>query len=201
MPNFSKILFIVILIILAGGVVFLWLQQPPKEKSSDKLLTNNLLLTNKNMKITSPAFGEGQKIPAKYTCDGEGINPSLAIAEIPSNAQSLVLIVDDPDAPSGDFVHWLVWDISPTTTIISEDNVPNGAIQGRNSASQSVYYPPCPPASPAGRPSGVHHYYFKIYALDTKLGLAGLAKKKELLSAMEGHILDWTELVGIYQRG
>ncbi len=145
------------------------------------------------MKITSPSFGDNQPMPPKYTCDGEGFNPPLEIAEIPQNAQGLVLIVDDPDAPSGDFVHWLVWNIPPTITVVAENSVPVSAIQGTTSAGQRSYASPCPP-------SGVHHYHFKVYTLDTKLELAGTAKKKELLSAMEGHILDWAELVGTYQR-
>jgi len=145
------------------------------------------------MKITSPAFENNQMIPQKYTCDGENINPPLQINDIPAGTQSLVLIVDDPDAPSGDWVHWLVWNINPATKLIAENESPQGAIQGTNDFNKQNYGGPCPP-------SGIHHYQFKIYALDTVLNLPSSSRKKDLEKAMENHILDKEILIGLYQR-
>ena len=145
------------------------------------------------MKIASSAFENKQMIPQKYTCDGENINPPLQITEVPSNTQSLVLIVDDPDAPSGDWVHWLVWNINPETKLITENESPQGAIQGTNDFGKQNYGGPCPP-------SGIHHYQFKIYALDTTLNLPSSSRKKDLEKAMANHILDKDMLIGLYQR-
>jgi len=145
------------------------------------------------MKIASSAFENKQMIPQKYTCDGENINPPLQITEVPSNTQSLVLIVDDPDAPSGDWVHWLVWNINPETKLITENESPQGAIQGTNDFGKQNYGGPCPP-------SGIHHYQFKIYALDTTLNLPSSSRKKDLETAMANHILDKDMLIGLYQR-
>jgi hypothetical protein len=144
------------------------------------------------MKITSPAFENNGNLPAKYTCDGAGINPPLSFAEVPAAAQSLVLISDDPDAPSGTFVHWTVWNIDPKTTEIAENSVPAGSMQGVTSYGKEGYGAPCPP-------SGVHHYYFKLYALDTKLYLPGV-RADSLEKAMIGHTLDKAELIGLYTR-
>ena len=145
------------------------------------------------MKIASSAFENKQMIPQKYTCDGENINPPLQITEVPSNTQSLVLIVDDPDAPSGDWVHWLVWNINSETKLITENESPQGAIQGTNDFGKQNYGGPCPP-------SGIHHYQFKIYALDTTLNLPSSSRKKDLEKAMANHILDKDMLIGLYQR-
>jgi len=144
-----------------------------------------------SMKITSPGFEHNQLMPAKFTCDGEEVNPSLIIEDIPANTKSLVLIVDDPDAPMGTWVHWVVYDI-PVVNLIGENRVPGK--QGRNDSSRTGDYGgPCPP-------SGTHRYFFKIYALDTLLNLAKGAGKAEVEKAMQGHILDKAELVGLYQR-
>lgn len=145
------------------------------------------------MEIISPAFTHNGKIPAKYTCDGEDKNPPLKIAAVPQNAQSLVLISDDPDAPMGTWIHWLVWNIAPSVTEIAEDTVPEGGIEGTTSWNRTGYGGPCPP-------SGTHRYLFKIYALDCKLTLAPTAKIADLERAMEGHILDKAELIGLYSR-
>ncbi len=145
------------------------------------------------MKIISSAFEDKQMIPPKYTCDGENINPPLQISNIPTETQSLALIVDDPDAPSGDWIHWLVWNINPAIKLITEDKSPQGAIQGTNDFNKQNYGGPCPP-------SGIHHYQFKIYALDTLLNLPSSSRKKDLEKAMENHILDKALIVGLYQR-
>lgn len=145
------------------------------------------------MRLSSSVFQEGTFIPSRYTCDGADQNPPLSMDAVPPNAQSLVLIVDDPDAPRGDWVHWLVWNIDPSTTEVMENSVPSGAVQGQTDFGKSEWGGPCPP-------SGRHRYFFKLYALDTKLELPSSAQKAKLLSAMEGHILDKTTLIGTYQR-
>jgi len=145
------------------------------------------------MKLTSSAFEHNQNIPAKYTCDNENINPPLYISEVPENAKSLVLIMDDPDAPAGTWVHWTVWNIAPDTAEIPENSVPTNTQQGLTSFGQPGYGGPCPP-------SGTHRYVFKLYALDTTLNLDTNIEKEDIEKAMEGHILDNVELIGLYQR-
>ncbi len=144
------------------------------------------------MKITSSAFQEGGSIPSKFSCDGADTSPPLQIADVPSGAKSLVLIVDDPDAPSGLFTHWTVWNISPQTSSIAEGNTPNG-VQGTSDFGKSGYGGPCPP-------SGTHRYYFKIFALDRELDLPSGAKRGQLDAAMKGHVIAQGELMGRYSR-
>lgn len=146
------------------------------------------------MKITSPVFENNMSIPARYTCDGENISPPLCFKEIPPNTNSLVLIVDDPDAPSGDFVHWIVWNIDPSIRDVFEGNVPNQGVEGMTGFSENGWGGPCPP-------SGVHHYHFKLYALDILLLLQSSPKKIDIEKAMNGHILAEAVLIGLYERG
>lgn len=153
-------------------------------------LTNGV---NGNMIITSPSFQDNGSIPSKYTCDGENVNPPLVIKDVPSGTKSLTLIVDDPDAPRGTWVHWIVWNIDPQTTQISERSVPAQASEGQTDFGKPGYGGPCPP-------SGTHRYFFKVYALDTTLDLSLQADKAELEKAMEGHVLDKAELIGLYSR-
>ncbi len=142
------------------------------------------------MKITSPEFENNKSIPSKFTCEGRDINPALELFDIPSQAQELALIVDDPDAPMGTFNHWVVYNI-PICSRIEEDSVPG--TQGINTANEKSYHGPCPP-------SGTHRYFFKLYALDKKLGLKEGLSKGALEKAMQGHIIDKAELVGLYKR-
>jgi Raf kinase inhibitor-like YbhB/YbcL family protein len=144
------------------------------------------------MKITSSAFQQGGNIPSKFTCDGANTNPPLQISDVPPEAKSLVLIVDDPDAPSGLFTHWAVWNISPQTSTIAEGSGPKGA-QGTNDFGRSGYGGPCPP-------SGTHRYYFKIFALDRELDLPFGAKRSQLDAAMKGRVIAQGELMGRYSR-
>jgi len=144
------------------------------------------------MKITSSAFQEGGNIPSKFTCDGGETTPPLQIAEVPSGAKSLALVVDDPDAPSGLFTHWMVWNISPQTNAIAEASRPKG-IHGTNDFGKSGYGGPCPP-------SGAHRYYFKIFALDRELDLPPGTKRSQLDAAMKGHVVAQGELMGRYSR-
>jgi Raf kinase inhibitor-like YbhB/YbcL family protein len=144
------------------------------------------------MKIISSAFQEGGNIPSKFTCDGSDSSPPLRIAEIPSGAKSLALVVDDPDAPSGLFTHWIVWNISPQTNAIAEGSTPQG-VQGTNDFGKSGYGGPCPP-------SGTHRYYFKIFALDRELNLPSGTKRNQLDAAMKGHVVAQGELMGRYAK-
>ena len=147
------------------------------------------------MRIESPAFGNTSRIPTAYTCDGANVNPPLAIADVPAGAKSLCLIMDDPDAPMGTWVHWTVWNIDPKTTGIPEHSVPKGSVEGKTSAGESGYGGPCPPP-----PTGTHRYFFKLYALDRTLDLPASPDKAALERAMEGHILGNAELIGLYSR-
>ncbi|MFA5198579.1 MAG: YbhB/YbcL family Raf kinase inhibitor-like protein [Candidatus Omnitrophota bacterium] len=142
------------------------------------------------MKLTSIFFNDGQAIPPRFTCQGDDINPELTIENIPSSAKTLVLIVDDPDAPSGNWVHWIVFDISPVSRI-GENSIPGK--QGLNSAGELSWHGPCPP-------SGRHRYFFNIYALDAVLNLKEGASRVELEEAMQGHILADARLLGTYEK-
>lgn len=146
----------------------------------------------KNMIIKSSAFGDQQKIPARFTCDSQNINPPLEFSEIPEGTQSLVLIVDDPDAPNGDWVHWTLWNIDSNTHRIEEGSVPEKAEQGMTSFNKIGYGGPCPP-------SGTHHYFFRLFALDYTLDLPSTTKESELMDEIQGHILGQAELVGLYR--
>ena len=145
------------------------------------------------MKISSPVFKHNKIIPSKYTCDGEGVNPPLYFMEIPIRTKSLALIISDPDAPVGTWIHWLVWNISPDTKQLVENSIPLGATMGVNSAKSRKYIGPCPP-------KGRHRYFFKIYALDVKLRLASGANADDFERAIMGHVLDEAEIVGVYRR-
>jgi len=144
------------------------------------------------MKLTSPAFSHNTNIPLEYTCDGSDLSPPLAISDVPANAKSLALIVDDPDAPVGTWDHWVVLNIPPNIKEIPKGTEPNG-VAGKNSWGRTGYGGPCPP-------SGTHRYFFKLYALDTMLNLQEGSTKKQIESAMQGHILAKAELIGLYQR-
>lgn len=146
--------------------------------------------------LKSSAFRHGDPIPAKHTCDGDNVNPLLEIRNIPAGAKSLAIAMDDPDATRGQvWDHWVVWNIDPKTQYVSEDNVPFGAVLGKNSAGNMKYYGPCPP-----RGKAPHRYMFKVYALDSLLELSAGSSKTELEEAMKGHILEQTVLMGTYGR-
>jgi Raf kinase inhibitor-like YbhB/YbcL family protein len=149
------------------------------------------------MKLTSPAFEHGGKIPPKYTCDGENINPPLAISDVPPGAGSLVLIMDDPDVPKhvrtdGMWDHWVVFNIPATIRDIGEGEEPQGT-HGVGTGGNVNYLGPCPP-------DREHRYFFKLFALDTELDLQEKATKGQVEKAMEGHVIEKTELMGRYER-
>ena len=145
------------------------------------------------MNLTSPVFENNGNIPSKYSCDGDNINPPLKIADIPENAKSLVLIVDDPDAPSKTWVHWVLWNIPGNTKTIDENKIPNDAVQGVNDFGKNNYGGPCPPSS-------THRYFFKLYALNTFLEIPKSSTKQDIEKAMKNHIIAETKLIGKYSR-
>ena len=150
-------------------------------------------VTMGSLSIGSTQFQNNSSIPRQYTCDGKDVNPPLDISGVPTGTQSLALIVDDPDAPAGTWVHWVVWNIDPGTKQIAENSVPKAAVQGRNDFRKTSYGGPCPP-------SGTHRYFFKLYALDTRLGLKTGATKQDVERAMKGHVLGEAHTVGLYKR-
>jgi Raf kinase inhibitor-like YbhB/YbcL family protein len=146
------------------------------------------------LQVTSTAFPANGSIPSQYTCDGPGTNPPLAFSGIPAKTQSLVLIMDDPDVPknlvpSGVFDHWLIWDLPADSKGFAE----GAGKGGLNGMGQQGYIGPCPP-------DREHRYFFKLYALDTKLSSAKISNKKDLEAAMEGHVIERAELIGKYER-
>lgn len=192
---------LLIAIVILGAAVFLTLEikigkidleQGVVPEDAEKLEQINNQ-TEKQMTISSPAFNNNSNIPAKYTCDGENINPPLQFGNVPESARSLVLIVDDPDAASGTWVHWTVWNMDPKIKEIKEKSVPSGSVQGATSSGGAGYGGPCPP-------TGTHRYFFKLYALDAKIDLSSDAKASDLMRTVNGLIIDEAELVGLYSR-
>lgn len=143
--------------------------------------------------VSSSAFQDGQAIPARFTCDGDGAPPPLAWDNVPKDAAALALVVDDPDAPRGTFVHWVVLDMPVETTALDAGGVPSGAAQAKNSAGKASYYGPCPP-------SGTHHYRFTLYALSQRTGLSDGADMHDALDAVESSATAQGRLVGTYKR-
>lgn len=150
------------------------------------------------LELNSPVFNKGELIPRKYTCDGDDISPPLQWSDFPGGTKSFALICDDPDAPVGTWDHWVLYNIPAKMSALpegvsSDADLSDGSRNGRNSWGQLGYGGPCPPG-------GTHRYFFKLYALDSVLGLASGASKYQLLRAMEGHILAQAELMGRYSR-
>lgn len=145
------------------------------------------------MKITSDVFSNNGRIPAEYTCDGNRTRPPLEISDVPKEAKTLAIVVDDPDAPSGDFVHWIIWNIDPDTSVIENGEIPDGAVEGYTSLGKPGWMAPCPP-------SGLHHYNFKLYALDAALSIQKSSNKAGLLDAMKGHMIGSAILTGYVER-
>ena len=148
--------------------------------------------------LSSPAFKSGDAIPAKYTCDGLNISPPLQWEDVPQNTQSIAIVVDDPDAPSGLWTHWILYNLAPSMRSLQERvskdfKLPDGSMQAENDYGKPGYGGPCPP-------SGTHHYIFHAYALDKKLTLPEAAKRKAFDRAIEGHVLAKSELTAAYKR-
>lgn len=186
-----KLFFILLVIIIAAGSIFYIQKNWRQTLKGIRVLNNNHA---KNMKISSPSFENGGNIPPKYSCDQEGINLPLIFSDVPDGTKSLALIMDDPDAPvSGGFVHWVAFNMDPAIPQIGENMKPESGIEGTGSSGKNGYVPPCPP-------SGIHHYHFKLYALDSLLDLNSSAGRSEVEKAMEGHVIGQAEIIGLYER-
>lgn len=170
-----------IAILIAGFIGF-------SRKKKPVLVVKKSMIT-----VVSAVFTQNASVPKKYTCDGDSISPPLSISNFPENSKSLVLIVDDPDAPMGTFTHWLLWNINPSNPNIMENSVPSRAVIGKNSAGAEKYFGPCPP-------TGTHHYQFTVYALDMQLNLPLGSDRAQLEEAMQNHIIDKATLTGLYHR-
>jgi len=176
--------YVVIVTLLIVGL--LYVMQP-------KFFQKKPVVVQQSMKLTSPAFENDQKIPALYTCDGKKIHPPFGISNVPAGTKSLVITIDDPDAPNGTFSHWVIWNIHPDAAVIREGEVPTESQEGTNSAGSAGYTAPCPP-------SGQHRYFFTLSALDATLGLDGKARKADVENTMRGHVMAQSLLVGVYSR-
>ena len=166
--------------------------------SASGVQADNMIQAKAALKVTSTAFKDGGMIPKQYSCDSTGMSPPLSWSGAPVGTKSFALIVDDPDAPVGTYIHWVVWNIPANAKGIAENapnaaTMPAGSVQGVNSAKKIGWVPPCPP-------SGTHRYYFKLYALDTKLKLPASTDKQGLLKAMKGHVLAEGQIMGRYER-
>jgi Raf kinase inhibitor-like YbhB/YbcL family protein len=145
------------------------------------------------LNLTSPVFKHEESIPKKFTCQGEDINPELNIENVPEETKSIVLIMDDPDAPVGTWDHWIIWNIEPNTTKITENSIPENSVVGKNGWGRNDYGGPCPP-------SGTHRYFFKLYCLNKKLDLSRDTKKKDVEKVMKDNIISETVLMGKYKK-
>ena len=182
---------ILVCLVFATG---LFLFYHPLKTTMDTEVGNSIPISRgKTLTLESSAFAHNSPIPSRFTCDGRDIHPALKISGVPDGAKSLVLIMDDPDAPAGIWIHWVKFNISPRVATIDEGDE-NFGTAGKGTSGSLVYQGPCPP-------SGTHHYIFRLYALDAELPLKEGATKPDLIKAMGGHILDQTELIGLYKRG
>lgn len=174
--------FIVLLVVLSVGIIL-------------SKIVNKKNMKMKELKVMSHSFKEGEEIPVLFTCDGQDISPHLMWEKGPEGTRGYVMIMDDPDAPKGTWVHWVVFNISSTVTKFDQgsDLQLADAVMGKNSWGKNQYGGPCPP-------SGTHRYYFKIYALDTQLDLDESAAKEDVISAMKGHVVAQGSLMGRYSK-
>lgn len=184
----------VLLGIVLASLIFIISQKGFDQEIQPHRVSISDTFKSMSLSLTSPVFGHLKTIPKKYTCDGENINPPLEISGVPQEAKSLALIMDDPDAPHGTWVHWVMWNIDPKTIGIAEDSVPSGAVEGMTSFGEPGYGGPCPP-------DREHRYFFKLYALDSDISLPSSVTKEQIEAELDGHVLGLTELIGLYERG
>jgi Raf kinase inhibitor-like YbhB/YbcL family protein len=187
-------------LLIAALVFCCGLKHLSAQKDASKV-RSEFLQAQKNMALalSSTSFAESSKIPGKFTCEAEDLSPELSWSGTPSNTASFALLADDPDAPSGTWTHWVLFDLPANSTNLPEglekkESLPNGARQGRNDFGKTGYNGPCPPP---GKP---HRYYFKLYALDRQLELKGGATRGEVEKALQGHVLATAQWMGRYQR-
>ena len=189
----TKLAIIVIVIVIGIVGIYAWTNR------AGAPTTENLINSTSTMFITSPSFNNNERIPQKFTCDGfdkltaggGNVNPELDIGNVPAGAKSLALIMDDPDAPmASGFTHWLVWNIDPEVANIGEGSIPSGSVEGKNDSGKVGYVGPCPP-------SGIHHYHFTIYALNTMLDLKSGSDKASLQSEINKYLIAKADLVGL----
>jgi Raf kinase inhibitor-like YbhB/YbcL family protein len=171
----------------------------PAAETEEATTSQEATAMSTTIQLTSPVFENGKPIPVKYTCDGDDVSPELKWGNLPEGTRSIALICDDPDAPMGTWVHWVLFDLPVEVTGLPEaipgtETLDNGATQGMTNFKRVGYGGPCPPP---GKP---HRYFFKLYAVDKMLGLSSGADKGEVLSAMEGHVLGEGQLMGTYGR-
>ena len=187
----KKNVLMIVIIMVASGMI-LWILSARK---ASPLPTQSPTVSSlaKAMEISSSAFENNTPIPKQYTCDGSDVNPKISISHVPSAAKSLALILTDADVQGGDFVHWFVWNIPPTTTEINEGTIPSGAVVGKNDLGKKGYSGPCPP-------SGSHSYIFTLYGLDDTLKLGSEAPKIDVEKTIAGHNVSAASLVGTYSR-
>jgi Raf kinase inhibitor-like YbhB/YbcL family protein len=189
-----RIISLVAIVVVAAGI-FLYFRSESSALDSEGLRKGAAM----GFALKSPQFTEGSDIPRHLTCDGEDVSPELRWDGTPANTKSFSLVTEDPDAPVGTFIHWVIYNLPENTKELSENlpkqkELPNGARQGRNGFGNFGYGGPCPPRGPA------HRYFFRLYALDRKLDLAPGASRGELDKAMKGHVLAQAELMGRYKR-
>lgn len=179
----------IILLVVAGGSLYLYYTDSPYSKGTKRTIFGKL----ESMTIKTDAFENNGKIPSKYTCDGENISPGFTFFTVPVAARSLALIVEDPDSPSKNFTHWILFNINPLINGFDENTVPDGAIEGLNDFGEPLYGGPCPN-------TGEHRYVFKLYALDKNLELEKGATKQQVLNAISNHIIEESQIIGLYER-
>lgn len=185
----KKVIFLFFLLVVAVFFAYSYYFKYITQKGQG----NNIFINKaSNMTLTSPVFTNNGSIPTKYTCEDININPPLSISTVSIFAKSLVLIVDDPDSPSKDFTHWILFNINPKTTSIEENSIPENSTEGLNDFGQPNYGGPCPNV-------GEHRYVFTLYSLDSELTIERGATKKEIIAAMKGHILEKTQLIGKFK--
>lgn len=193
MRGFIFTIFAIIVILIIISAFYLAVQRFLYKKDQEKFNT----FKTGSMIISSPAFQNNKKIPEKYTCDGENINPPLYFEGVPLSTQSLILIIDDPDSLKGTWVHWILYNMQPTTTQIYENAyatfLPRGTVEGNTSFGKTRYNGPCPSF-------GTHHYHFKLFAIDKIIDLPEGSSMLDIELALQNHIVGYAELIGLYSK-
>ena len=194
----SQLVFVIVLLVIFGsGVFYYYLTTQGIDINKYRLVKPKppapVILYPEKMKLTSSAFEQNTEIPEKYTCVEEDINPPLSIRDVPGNTKSLVLIVEDPDAPYKTWTHWIIFNMEPGVTEVAENDIPPNSLLGENDFGKGAYGGPCPPV-------GKHRYFFKLYALDIMLEIKEGSSKKQVEEAMKDHILDKVVLIGVFEK-